>query len=290
MVDERTVHLTSGSLPPVQKTARFSSNLTDCACRGNNKTSQNIFGYRTTASFPAEVRTILSNSDSIGSARLCLLEAQISIFYDTRILRLVKLGVSAHAKEVDVAVNAAVRLVSGCLKPSPVEKIYPIVGLAPPRVRRKVISEIERTKQSEDERHPLHGHIPHRSRLKSRKSFLRSTEPLIMSPQERKEELWKHTCSFDIPGKEEISPGFHLPYSTWKTINRLRVGVSRCKKTLSKWGYTETQDDILCDCGEVQDEAHLLVCTNIGTACTRDDLERCTPAAIKVAEFWRNVI
>ncbi|KAL1460544.1 hypothetical protein WDU94_012521 [Cyamophila willieti] len=67
----------------------------------------------------------------------------------------------------------------------------------------------------------------------------------------------------------------------------LRVGVSRCKKTLSKWGYTETQDDILCDCGEVQDEAHLLVCTNIGTACTRDDLKRCTPQPSKLQSSGR---
>uniref|UniRef100_A0A8D9E658 Uncharacterized protein n=1 Tax=Cacopsylla melanoneura TaxID=428564 RepID=A0A8D9E658_9HEMI len=109
-------------------------------------------------------------------------------------------------------------------------------------------------------------------------------------PEERKEELWRESCSFDISGREEISPSFRLPYSTWKTLNRLRVGVSRCKKTLAKWGYTQSQEDILCDCGEVQDEAHLLVCANIGTTCTRDDLNACTPAAIKVAEFWRNVI
>uniref|UniRef100_A0A8D8SZZ6 Uncharacterized protein n=1 Tax=Cacopsylla melanoneura TaxID=428564 RepID=A0A8D8SZZ6_9HEMI len=57
---------------------------------------------------------------------------------------------SAHAKEVDVAVNATVRIVSGCLKPSPVDKLYPIVGIAPPKVRREVIAEIERTKQIED--------------------------------------------------------------------------------------------------------------------------------------------
>ncbi|KAI5702174.1 hypothetical protein M8J77_018581 [Diaphorina citri] len=35
-------------------------------------------------------------------------------------------------------------------------------------------------------------------------------------------------------------------------------------------------------CGETQDEAHLLVCTNIGTTCTKQDLYDCTPAAITV--------
>jgi hypothetical protein len=57
----------------------------------------------------------------------------------------------------------------------------------------------------------------------------------------------------------------HLPYTTWRTLNRLRVGVSRCKKNLGKWGYS---NDEKCDRGEIQDEAHLLGCNNIGTTCT----------------------
>uniref|UniRef100_A0A8D9EGQ6 Uncharacterized protein n=1 Tax=Cacopsylla melanoneura TaxID=428564 RepID=A0A8D9EGQ6_9HEMI len=142
----------------------------------------------------------------------------------------------------------------------------------------------------EDERHPLHGHETHPPRLKSRKSFLRTTKPITISPEERKEELWKCAAPDNINFKEEISPGFHLPYSTWKTLNRLRVGVSRCKKTLAKWRYLENQEEIKCDCGEIQDEAHLLVCNQIDSTCTQDDLYTCTPAAIKVAEFWRNTI
>uniref|UniRef100_A0A8D8ZP60 Uncharacterized protein n=1 Tax=Cacopsylla melanoneura TaxID=428564 RepID=A0A8D8ZP60_9HEMI len=159
---------------------------------------------------------------------------------------------SAHAKEVDVAVNAAVRIVSGCLKPSPIEKLYPIVGIAPPKIRREVAAEKEKTKQVEDERHPLHGHTPHHPpRLKSRKSFLRTTKVLTKTPEERIEELWKQSTSHNIPAKEEISPGSHLPYITWRALNRMRVGVSRCKKTLAKWGYT---NDETCDCEEIQDE------------------------------------
>ncbi|KAI5734515.1 hypothetical protein M8J77_007414 [Diaphorina citri] len=197
---------------------------------------------------------------------------------------------SSHTKEVDVAINAAARIVSGCLKPSPIEKIYPIIGIAPPRIRREVISEIERKKQTEDERHPLHGHIAYAPRLKSRKSFLRTTKPVMTSTEARKEELWKQATNGRENCKEELSPGFNLPYTTWKTLNRLRVGVSRCKKTLAKWGYSEEIQGDLCDCGETQDEAHLLVCTNIGTTCTKQDLYDCTPAAITVAEFWRKII
>lgn len=36
---------------------------------------------------------------------------------------------------------------------------------------------------------------------------------------------------------------------------------------------------------ETQNEAHLLVCNNIGGNCAEEDLDACTPAATIVAEF-----
>jgi len=34
---------------------------------------------------------------------------------------------------------------------------------------------------------------------------------------------------------ESLPPGQNLKYETWKTLNRLRVGVARTKKNLVKW-------------------------------------------------------
>ncbi|KAK9731711.1 hypothetical protein QE152_g13420 [Popillia japonica] len=39
---------------------------------------------------------------------------------------------SAHAKHVDVAINETARIVTGCLKPTPVSSLYPLIGVAPP--------------------------------------------------------------------------------------------------------------------------------------------------------------
>ncbi len=38
---------------------------------------------------------------------------------------------SPHAKKVDPAINATCRLVTGCLKPTPIDKLYILSGIAP---------------------------------------------------------------------------------------------------------------------------------------------------------------
>ncbi|KAI5734992.1 hypothetical protein M8J77_012906 [Diaphorina citri] len=148
---------------------------------------------------------------------------------------------SAHAKLVDIAINDTARIISGCLKPTPVDKIYPLLGIAPPEIRRKVGSEIERKKQTEDSCHPLFGQNPAPARLKSRNSFLHKIEPLETDPETRRLALWyEHVLQPILEPKEELSPGAELPYTIWKSLNRLRVGVSRCKQNLARWGFGDT--------------------------------------------------
>ncbi|KAJ8891225.1 hypothetical protein PR048_010740, partial [Dryococelus australis] len=82
-------------------------------------------------------------------------------------------------------------------------------------------------KQENDPRHPMFGYIPQRPRLSS-----------------LTEDLCKHI-------KEEPAVGYHLSYATWKALNRLMTGMSRCKVNLKKWGYIA--GDKLCECEERQD-------------------------------------
>ncbi|KAI5735344.1 hypothetical protein M8J77_017170 [Diaphorina citri] len=62
---------------------------------------------------------------------------------------------SAHCKQINTAINESCRIITGCLKPTPLDKLYPLAGIAPPDIRRKVAAEVERSKQTTDERHPL---------------------------------------------------------------------------------------------------------------------------------------
>ena len=57
---------------------------------------------------------------------------------------------STHAEKIDPVLNEACRLITGCLKPTKVESLYQLAGIAPPSIRRSTISQREREKQTID--------------------------------------------------------------------------------------------------------------------------------------------
>lgn len=42
-------------------------------------------------------------------------------------------GKFTHAKQIDTALNDTVHIKTGCLKPTPVDKLYSLTGIVPPR-------------------------------------------------------------------------------------------------------------------------------------------------------------
>ena len=84
---------------------------------------------------------------------------------------------STYADILDPELSKACRAITGCFKQTNVEELYLLVGIVPPNIRRYVGARIERIKQMEQGTHSLFGHIPARSRLKSRKDFLTSVKP-----------------------------------------------------------------------------------------------------------------
>ncbi|KAI5742625.1 hypothetical protein M8J77_009365 [Diaphorina citri] len=197
---------------------------------------------------------------------------------------------SSHSSHVDVSINEAMRIVTGCLKPTPTEKLYPIAGIAPPQIRRQVAAEIEKKKQQSDERHPLYNHEETHQRLKSRKNFMRTTQTCSESPEERRLHLWnERTINPLLELKEEISTGYEQKYTTWKALNRLRTRTTRCKSKLVKWKILEEGND-KCDCGAIQSEDHLLECPNLPEKCTREDLLAANNKALAVVAFWKDSV
>ena len=84
---------------------------------------------------------------------------------------------SAHARNLDPKLNQACRSVTGCLKPTNVEDLYLLSGIAPPAIRRDVCARMERQKQTTRYTHSLFGQIPAPRRLNSRHCFLSSVQP-----------------------------------------------------------------------------------------------------------------
>ena len=182
-----------------------------------------------------------------------------------------------------------------CLKPTNTIDLYILAGIAHPDIRRAVASRVERRRQATDERHPLHGHVPAPSRLKSQRSFLTCTAPLETTPSEARLNMWKeklsnhpHSSTIPIPPAETLPPGDNN-WAKWKCLNRLRSGVGRSREALSRWGYLS--GPTTCDCGtEPQTMEHLLQCPLLGGPCTAKDLALYNTKGQQCTKHWLGVI
>ena len=67
---------------------------------------------------------------------------------------------SPHANNLDPGLSQACRSVTGCLKPTNVDDLYFLSGIAPPAIRRDTCASVERQKQSTRDIHSLFGKIP----------------------------------------------------------------------------------------------------------------------------------
>ena len=192
--------------------------------------------------------------------------------------------------------NDSSRCITGCLRPTNVDSLYVLAGIAPPGVRRSVVSRTERRRQADDTRHPCHNHQPAPSRLKSRKSFLHAVQPLSQPPQTARLALWEeqriakqHLAKLPIPTSEQLAPGHKSEWKLWKSLNRLRTGMGRSKTNLSKWGYADTADTA-CEWGtSEQTLQHLLRCPLLENECSLEDLATANEKALHCARAWPNI-
>ena len=90
---------------------------------------------------------------------------------------------SSHAQKLNPELNSACRAVTGCLKPTDVEDLYLLAGIAPPDIRRDVCARLEKTKQETNEAHSLYRQNPAERRITSRNCLLCSVKPAYFPPK-----------------------------------------------------------------------------------------------------------
>ena len=195
---------------------------------------------------------------------------------------------SPHAKQMDVPLNDACRLVTGCLKATPLHKLRLLAGIAPPSIRRDVSADTERTRQINDPRHPMFEYQAPASRLKSRKSFLHSTTELKCTPSQERINRWREQCAGGVqevrPSVDEsLPPGHNCRYGVWRAMNRLRTGVGRCGVDMVRWGFGGHD---MCACGVLQIRNHFRECRLNPVQCSQEDLVNATWRAVAVAQYW----
>ena len=204
---------------------------------------------------------------------------------------------SSHAYKIDPILNETCRIVTGCIKTTPIPCLYALSGIAPPDIRRAVTAKAERTKQANDNRHSLHEHSAPQKRLKSRSSFLDTTTELETTPSAARITEWHKQWSSlgsqttrwterGITPDECLATGHDQPWAVWKTLNRLRIGEGRCKASMKKWTLTSSD---ACACGETQTMEHIMRC-RYAPQCTGHDLAEPNAAALACAAHWKDQI
>ena len=116
-------------------------------------------------------------------------------------------------------------------KPTNLDSVHLLAGIAPPHIRRTVACRVERTRQTTDAKHQLFHHQPAAGRMKSRKSCMRTVTPLDSSASSSSRlRLWKDSLT-DVPASvkmglevaESLPDGSGADWLCWRAPNRLRT-------------------------------------------------------------------
>ena len=145
-------------------------------------------------------------------------------------------------------------------------------------------------------RHQLFHHQPAASRLKSRKSLMRTVTPLDSSASSSRLRLWKDSLT-DVPASvklglevaDSLAAGSGKDCLCWRALNRLRTVVGRAKTVMRRWGYLDDAQSVDCYCGEPHTMAHLLSYRLLDEACTADDMATVTERAKACARKWETM-
>lgn len=222
---------------------------------------------------------------SWGADANCLRTSALSLVYSSAEYGAPVWLNSAHTTKVDCQLNTTMRIVSGTLKPTPVEWLPKLCNIAPPNLRRQhsLLKEFQKV-QSNDEL-PLHEDIQNvpAKRLRSRSAPIALAKNLQLenfSIQDSWDDDWSSSGrSSPIFVEGNRSKEFELPRKEWCNLNRLRTATGRSNETLNKWGLT---DDPSCPCGHSsQSTGHILTsCPQLSFKGSLEEINALTQDAV----------
>ena len=200
---------------------------------------------------------------------------------------------SSHAQKLNTELNSACRAVTGCLKPTNVEDLYLLNGIAPPDIQRDVCARVEKTKQETNEAHYICSE-PSRKEAKVEELFLRSVKHADFPTKAIRCSAWlwrlqaiPHRATINLD--ETLAKGFDRPWTTWRCLNRLRTGITCSKEQRQRWRYYE--GDTTCECGlATENTAHMMQCTLLAQPCSLDNLNKFNNTAKKCVERWKTLV
>ena len=190
---------------------------------------------------------------------------------------------SAHTRLIDSVLNDALRIVTGCLCPTPTDHLPVLSGIQPAELRRMGETLSLAHRGSLDSDHILYGFLSGSSdtgqvRLRSRYQFvpgsrnhLDNLARLGIRASEWTNHKWKTEYCENISRLRAFVPEtgarlvvMGLPRAGWVKLNRLRTGVGQFHLSMHKWGLALLPN---CECGASEQTVdHVLTACSIRRA------------------------
>ena len=184
---------------------------------------------------------------------------------------------SAHTRLIDSVLNHALRIVTGCLRPTPTDYLPVLAGIQPAELRRLGATLSLAYGGSLDPGHILYELLAgfthgYRERLKSRRPFVPAARKLLQHLTELDIRAAQWTdfkwnteyseCSSDLRAfilRSSTRPtGMGLLRSSCVRLNRLRAGVGCFQSFMHKWDLAPTSN---CECGAAEQTAEHIILT-----------------------------
>ena len=159
---------------------------------------------------------------------------------------------SAHTRLIDPAINDALPIVTGCLRPTPADNLPTLAGIQPAEPSRNGAT-LPPARRAMEPGHLLHSALTGPSsanarRVNSRHPFVPAAQQLISFSENnnRRAAHWADhqwiaewagnptRLHIFIPYTGTYPPGMTLPKRAWVRLNRLLTGVGRFRSCLYK--------------------------------------------------------
>ena len=166
---------------------------------------------------------------------------------------------------IDNVLNDALCIVTGCLRPTPMDHLPILSGIQPAELRQLGATLSLAHRGSLDPDHILYGLLSGSSdtgqvRLRSRCPFVPAARNLLdnlailsISASEWTNHKWKTEYCENasrlrafVPGTGARPVGMGVPREAWVKLNRLRTGVVRFHSLMHQWGLAPSPN---CECG-----------------------------------------
>ena len=172
---------------------------------------------------------------------------------------------SHHTKGIDIVINEALRVISGCMTPTPTAMLSIVAGIPPANIRRDhlVLKLADKARQpgslvpefqiDATPQRITREHFVVRSKLLSMEAPL---SPTWVEDRWSEEWMSTNTCLHEFIKDPSLKPaGCTLDRQSWVRLNRFRTGCGKTQSFLHKIGASDSDS---CPCGAPQTVQHIM--------------------------------